>query len=178
MAEQQAQEQASPPQVQGKKKGGLIKIIIIGVAALGLAGGAGYYFLGRKAATPAHKEERAESREKKEAKARKSESKEKGEVGAVLALDPFIINVSGNASRFAKISLALEVKDEKALEHTKKMVPVIRDSMLSVLGAKAPEVFMDVKGRAEIKKEIFESIDPLFKEDILKGVYITDIIMQ
>ncbi len=72
----------------------------------------------------------------------------------------------------------MELKNEKAVEHTKKMTPVIRDIMLSVLGTKTPEVFMDVNGRAAMKKELFDGVNRLFADNDLKAVYITDIIMQ
>ena len=52
----------------------------------------------------------------------------------------------------------MELKNEKAVERTKKMTPVIRDIMLSVLGTKKPEVFMDVNGRVAMKKELFDGI--------------------
>jgi flagellar basal body-associated protein FliL len=72
----------------------------------------------------------------------------------------------------------VELKNEKAVERTKKMTPVIRDIMLSVLGTKKPEVFMDVNGRGAMKKELFDGVNRLFADSGLKAVYITDIIMQ
>ena len=96
----------------------------------------------------------------------------------MVSLEPFIINVLGTASRFVKISVAIELGNEKAVEHTKKMTPVIRDRMLTVLGAKPPEVFMDLNGRSAVKKELSDGVSGLFKDKDFKGVYITDIIMQ
>ena len=72
----------------------------------------------------------------------------------------------------------MELKNEKTAERTKKMTPVIRDIMLSVLGTKRPEVFMDVNGRGAMKKELFDGVNRLFADSGLKAVYITDIIMQ
>jgi flagellar protein FliL len=163
MAEEQVQE-VRAGDVPAKKKG-VPKIIVIGVLALAVAGGAGYFFFG-KTLIGANKSTEIQSHEKKK------------EVGPIIALEPFIINVSGSASRFVKISVAVELGSEKAVEHTKKLTPVIRDMMLTVLGSKAPEVFMDVNGRATMKKELFDGLSSLFKGSDLKGVYITDIIMQ
>jgi flagellar FliL protein len=147
------------------KKKGTLKILIIGDLAVVIAGGAGYFFFG-KTLMGSNKP------------AEKQTHEEKKEVGPIVALEPFIINVSGNASKFVKISVAVELGNEKVLEHTKKMIPVIRDMILTVLGSKAPEVFMDVNGRTAIKKELFDGINGLFRGSELKGVYITDIIMQ
>ena len=166
MLEEQTQETVQENAPPEKKKKGFLKVIIIGLVAAGLAGGGGYYFYGRTWLAQRGGKQVA------------CKVREKTEIGPILPLEPFIINVSGNSSRFVKISVALELKNEKAIEQTKKMSPVIRDSMLAVLGAKTPEVFMDVKGRTAMKKELFDSIDRLFADGGLKAVYITDIIMQ
>jgi flagellar FliL protein len=163
MAEEQVQEITSDGVPESKKKG-LIKILIIGLFVAIIAGGAGYYFYGKSLSN------RSSNSENKPV--------EKKEIGPIFALDPFIINVSGNTSRYVKISVAIELGSEKAVEHTKKMTPVIRDTMLTVLGSKAPEVFMDVNGRNGMKKELYDGISGFFKTADLKSVYITDIIMQ
>ncbi len=167
MAEEQIEEivqEIAPPE---KKKKGFLKVVVIGIVAAGLAGGAGYYFYGKTLlARHAQKQQVV------------SKVQEKVEIGPILSLDPFIINVSGDPQRFVKISVAMELKNEKAVEHTKNMTPVIRDIVLSVLGNKKPEVFMDVNGRAGIKKELFDGVNRLFTDSGLKAVYITDIIMQ
>ena len=64
------------------------------------------------------------------------------------------------------------------VEHTKKITPVVRDTMLTVLGAKTPETFLDVNGRNAMKKELQDAVGRLYKKGELKGVYITDIIIQ
>ena len=165
MAEEQVQEVKSDGVSAPARKGGLLKILVIGVLAVFIAGGAGYLFYGK---TLIGKYQHKQGQQKDLKK----------EVGPILALEPFIINVSGNTSRFVKISIAIELGNEKAVEHTKKMTPVIRDTMLTVLGSKTPEVFLDVNGRSAIKKELFDGVRVLFKGSDLRAVYITDIIMQ
>ncbi len=167
MAEAETQEKAAPEATEKPAKGkkGLIKMLIIVLAALGIAGACGYYFYGKNALAHASKE--------------KAEKKnEKVEVGPIVSLEPFIINVSGDSSKYVKISVALELKNEKGVEHAKKITPVIRDVMLGVLGSKTPETFIDVTGRNAIKKELFTTADRLFADNGLKAVYITDIVMQ
>ena len=183
MAEEQVQEskEAAP-----KKKKGSLKMVLIVLVALGLAGGAGYYLYGsallsghlqahaaRKAPPPAPSKEepREESRQEASAETQK-------EIGPIVSLDPFVMNIAGNPSRYVKISIALEVKDAKGEEHIKKVTPAIRDAMLKVLGVKPPEAFTDVNGRDAIKKELFNGVDSLFAKGDLKAVYVTDIIVQ
>ncbi len=167
MAETETQEKTAPEATEkpAKQKKGLIKILIIVLAVLGIAGAGGYFFYGKNVLAHASKE--------------KAEKKnEKVEVGPIVSLEPFIINVSGDSSKYVKISVALELKNEKGVEHAKKITPVIRDVMLGVLGSKTPETFIDVTGRNAIKKELFTTADRLFADNGLKAVYITDIVMQ
>jgi flagellar FliL protein len=167
MAEEAREEIVVPesPQ-QEKKKKGRLKVFLIAVVAAAIAGGVGYQLYGKTFLRSS------------EQKQETGKGQEKVEVGPILSLEPFIINVSGDPLKFVKISVAMELKNEKTAEQTKKMTPVIRDIMLSVLGTKKPEVFMDVGGRAAMKKELFEGVNRLFADNGLKAVYITDIIMQ
>jgi flagellar FliL protein len=166
--ETQTQEEAIPENEAPPKaaKKGFLKTLIITLVILGLAAACGYYVYGKTllANVQKHKTEKSE--------------KDKVEIGPIIALEPFVINVSGNSSRFVKISVAMEVKDEKGVEQIKKMTPVIRDMMLSVLGTKAPEVFMETGGRNAIKEEMFGRVSQFMADGNLKAVYITDIVMQ
>jgi flagellar protein FliL len=166
MADEQIEEVEGEETPQEEKKGGPLKLIIIAFLVLVVGGGAGYFFYGRTLIAKYQHKEGAVKEEKKV------------EVGPTLALEPFIINVSGNTSRYVKISVAIEVANEKAIEHTKKMTPVIRDRMLTVLGSKSPETFLDTNGKNTIKKELADAVSVLFEKKVFKGVYITDIIMQ
>jgi flagellar basal body-associated protein FliL len=108
-----------------------------------------------------------------------SVSAEKETVGGpILTLEPFVFNLAGNTSKFAKVSLALGVRDGKVFEDSKRIVPVLRDKALTVLSAKSPEMLADVNNRESMKKELYESLKGLFKEqNDLQSVYITDIII-
>jgi flagellar protein FliL len=167
-----------------KKKGKLMLFLLVILIVLGLGGGAAYYFYGHKImkmmpSRPSAPEP-AEKEKEKGKETSKETSKDKKHVpGSIVSLEPFIFNVSGNPSKFAKVSLGIEVKDAKVAEETKKIVPAIRDKMLLVLGTKPAEAFLDVNQRNAIKDELQESIKGLFKESgELNTVYITDIIIQ
>jgi flagellar FliL protein len=168
MAEEQKQqkiEATEEPQEEGKKKS-MLKIIILVVLFLVLAGGgaAGYFFYGKQIMQKYFNKKPPEGAEQ-------TEQKE--------TLEPFIFNMSGNQSKYAKVTLGVEFKDPKVMEEAKKMIPVIRDRILSIFGTKAPEVLMDVNQRNTIKDEIQTNLRTLFQDGTdLKAVYITDIIIQ
>jgi flagellar protein FliL len=153
-----------------KKKSGKLKLIMVITLVVLIGGGAGaYFFFGNqiKAKFFGGSTETVQ------------ETKKKEPMGPILSLEPFVFNIGGSAGKFAKITLGMEVKDAKVMEEAKKMVPAIRDKALSVLGAKGPEVLMDINNRNTLKQELHSSIKTLFKEGTeLKSVYITDIIIQ
>jgi flagellar protein FliL len=181
MAEEQKQqkiEATEEPQEEGKKKS-MLKIIILVVLFLVLAGGGatGYFFYGKQIMQKYFNKKPPEGAEQTEQK--ETTEKKKEIVGPILSLEPFIFNMSGNQSKYAKVTLGIEFKDPKVMEETKKMIPVIRDRILSIFGTKAPEVLMDVNQRNIIKDEIQTNLRTLFQDGAdLKAVYITDIIIQ
>jgi flagellar protein FliL len=153
-----------------KKKGGKLKLIMIIALVVLVGGGAGAYFVFGNQIKARFFGSSAEPVQ---------ETKKKEAMGPILSLDPFIFNIGGSSGKFAKITLGVEVKDAKVMEEAKKMVPAIRDKVLSVLGAKGPEVLMDINNRNSLKQELQNGIKTLFKDDgELKSVYITDIIIQ
>jgi flagellar FliL protein len=166
-----AGEQVAPK----KKRSKLVFVLVVLMLLAGSAAGAYFFygdqildryginaFAGRNAA-------------KKEAAVKQGKG---GSSGPILTLEPFIFNLAGNNSKFAKVSLAVHLQDGKAFEEAKKMVPVLRDKALTVLSAKSAEMLIDVNNRDSIKKELQESLRGLFKEkDDLNSVYITDIII-
>jgi flagellar FliL protein len=172
MAEEQveqevAAEEEEQPQ-EPKKKGKLKLILLVVFVALGLGAGGAYFFLGDKIMQQFFG-----------AEPKVIENKERKEVGPILSLEPFLFNISGNSSKFAKVTIGIELKDAKILEEARKMVPMVRDRSLSVLGSKGPEMLMDVASRNTIKEELSSSLKGLFKDQgDITAIYITDIIIQ
>ncbi len=153
-----------------KRKGKPLLFLLIIFLVLGLGAGAAYYFYGPRIMTMLTGKSSAPEGAHKE---------KKRAPGPIMTLEPFIFNLSGNPSKFAKISIGIEVKNVKLEEETKKMMPAIRDRILLVLGAKPAEVFLDVNQRNLVKEELQRSLKTLFREsDDLSAVYITDIIIQ
>ncbi|MCX5813509.1 MAG: flagellar basal body-associated FliL family protein [Proteobacteria bacterium] len=171
MEEEEQIEEENIEQPEEKKKGKFKLILLIVFLALIIGAGGTYFFFGDKiiqqfSGTPEGTVEP------------KKEKKEKA-VGPILSFEPFLFNISGNSSRFAKVSIGIELKDVKVLEEAKKMVPIVRDRVLSVLGTKGPEMLMDVNNRNAIKQELYNALKNMFKDQgDLTAIYITDIIIQ
>jgi flagellar protein FliL len=172
MAEERRDAKAIEAEEEEPKKGGMGKLImiIVLVVVLGGGGAAGYFF---RQKIPFVSQYFAKHEEGEET------AKKKTEVGPILPLDPFVFNLSGNQTKFAKVSVAVEMKDTKVMEEAKKMIPVIRDGILTVLSAKSPDVLLDMASRDKIKKELQEHLKGVFHvENGVQAVYITDMVIQ
>ena len=173
MAEGKREEQDQGA-IEETPKGGKGKIILIAVLVLLLGGGGagGYVFRDKIPYVNQYFG-------KHEAEGEEAAKKKKSEVGPILPLDPFVFNLSGSQTKFAKIAVAVEMKDTKVMEQAKRMIPVIRDGVLAVLGSKSPEALLDVVGRDKLKKEIQDNLKTVFLvENGVSAVYITDIVIQ
>jgi flagellar basal body-associated protein FliL len=121
---------------------------------------------------------KGQPQDKEDKEVPKVEETKKVEIGPILSLEPFLFNVAGSPSRFAKISIGVELKDKEAAEEGRKLTPLLRDKVLFVLSKKGSDVLMDVNGRRH-KQEVFAALKDVFpKEDAIRNVYITDIIIQ
>ncbi len=187
MAEEEIiEEKAEQKPVKKKKKSKLPLLIIFLVLGMGTA--AALFFFGESimpeyfSGLTKRAEKKSESVEEKKTERRTERAHErtveKG-TGPVLTLEPFLFNIGGSSSKFAKVSIGIELRDAKVLEEAKKMVPIIRDKSLSVLGSKGAEHLMDVNSRNVLKQELQDGLKDLFKyKDDINAIYITDIIIQ
>jgi flagellar basal body-associated protein FliL len=170
MEEQQIEEE-NVEQPEEKKKGKFKLILLIVLLALCIGAGGTYFFFGDQII-------RKFSGIPEDSVEHKKEKKDKT-VGPILSFEPFLFNILGSSSRFAKVSIGIELKDAKVLEEAKKMMPIARDRVLSVLGTKGPDMLMDVNNRKAIKQELYNSLKNIFKDPgDLTAIYITDIIIQ
>jgi len=167
---------AAREDVPPKKKKSKILILLILVIVLGGTGAAAYLFFGDRILESVIKNSKTGRDITKKAAA--TETKKGNSGGPILTLEPFIFNLAGQNSRFAKVSLAVGLQNPKAFEEAKKIVPVLRDKALMVLSAKSVEELIDVNKRDSIKLELQNILKEVFKEkEDLESVYITDIII-
>jgi flagellar FliL protein len=173
MAEKKGPE-TEPDVVEEVQKGGKGKLILIVVVVLVLMSGvAGAYVFRSSIPYLNHYFPKQGENDHQES------TKKKAHPGPILPLDPFIFNLGGSQTKFAKVSIAVEMVDAKVMERAKGMIPVIRDGVLSVLGSKSPESLLEITQRDKIKKEIHDSLKALFPVDnSVQAVYITDLVIQ
>lgn len=150
---------------EGKKKSGLIKLIIIGVVALAVLGGGGFaaykFFFAKPAASPAGEgKAEAAKEEKKEEKKEAKGGKEGEKVAPPYSLEPFIVNLADpGGKRYLKLTVSLDVKDEKLKKELDARMPQIRDSVLLLLSSKTFADISPVSGKIKLRNEVLKIIN-------------------
>jgi len=154
----------------GKKKLIIILLIIILITAAG--GGAAYKFLVL---------DKQDEEAKKEKKAEKivEEIKNVEELGIQFDVGTFIVNLQDrDADRYLKISLVLEVQDEKIKMELEKRLPQIKDAITTLLFTKSSKELKTAEGIEELKEEIIKRINAILPIGGVKNVYFTDFVIQ
>ncbi|MFO0752725.1 MAG: flagellar basal body-associated protein FliL [Thermodesulfovibrionales bacterium] len=147
-----------------KKSKNMLLVIIIAVAVL--AGGGGAFFFLTKSG--GGKEQKKESHEEP-----------KKEEGVMVALDPFVVNLSdNNGNRFLKVTMQLEVAGPAIMEKAKNKTPQLRDAVITLLTSKTSDALVSPEGKLQLKDEVNIMANQILGSNSVKNVYLTDFVMQ
>ena len=98
--------------------------------------------------------------------------------GGLVSAGELTTNVSDVAgNRYLKVEVSLEVSDKKSAEAEtiKEYMPIIRDSILTILHSKT---VADLDDREALKEEIKTDLNKKLGKGFIKSVYFTNFIMQ
>lgn len=164
--EEEQEEQEGKEEDQPKRKKFPVKIIIIGILVLCLAGGG--FFVWKSGLLAGNKEEASLEEEDKNQ-----------EMGPVYPLDTFIVNlVGGRGKNYLKAKIELELDDEKTVAIVDKRLPQLRDAILTMLSSKAHEDINTLEGKFQLRAEIISTLNQYIHKGRVKNVYFTDFIVQ
>lgn len=141
-----------------------IKLIVIGLVIFLVAMG-GSYFLMKSLMAPLMPKEKGP---------------ENVLTGNLVEVGEFTTNVNDvNGQRFLKVTVTVEVASEnkKALEEVTQYMPVIKDSILTIIASKTA-ADLDVRNRDNLKSEIKVDLNAKIGGDLIRNIYFTDFIMQ
>ena len=161
---------AQPTVDAGPKKGKSKKLLIIVIAAVlalvAIGGGAVFYLKKKQAA------EETEYAEEEDARPVKSRKRDPGGKPVFVALELFTVNLADrDADRYAQITIALELVDEKSSEMIKNHMPIIRNYILMTLSHKTSAELLEKDGKlklsSELKREVAKALgmEPPPEED-------------
>jgi flagellar protein FliL len=177
MAEKEKKSEEQAEGQDGKdvqpKKGLPIKLIIICVVALCIAGGGLYVWKGGLLSKSSDKKEAAEGSKTAEGEAAVTD------VGAMYELETFIVNLTGGAgNNYLKVKISLELDSELLKAEVEKRLPQFRDSILTLLSGKTFDEVKTVEGKAQIRAEILTILNQFLKTGKITNVYFGDFIVQ
>ncbi len=169
----ESQDEDSPvPQKSALKKwlilGGLVFIL------LAAGGGAAVFFL------PEYLPEPLNFFDQKPAKGSPAHKKPpEEERGHIYTMDPLIVNLAdADQNRYLKIRINLESTKPEANEEFSKKLPLIKDTILTILSQKKSEEMFPSSGKEKLKAEMLRSINPNLLELKIKAVYFSEFVIQ
>lgn len=184
-----AEETAAPEPVVVEKPAkqsnmGLILVVVL-VSLISSAGGAGLtaHLVGKAIAKlPAAGAEGAEGTHQTEESRKEEALVEAIEHGAVVPLDPFVVNLADqDAARYLRIKVSLMVDDKakvKEVIENQALTLKVRDVILQTLTRKTSQDLINEEGKNKLRAEIQEGIGRYFKEPKLTDVMFTEFVIQ
>jgi flagellar FliL protein len=95
----------------------------------------------------------------------------------LIALEPFILNLT-DPGRHLKVSIQLELNDEKDETKVKERNPKLRDIIIMLLSSKTIEAVSSPEGKFQLKDELLLRANQAMEKEMFKNVYFTDFVMQ
>ena len=97
-----------------------------------------------------------------------------------ILLNQFVVNLHNESSlkNYLKLEVALMYTDEKHEIMINENLNKIRDVIIGVLRSKSSSEILDEENTIQIKKEIITDVNVELKDDIVKDVYFTDLVIQ
>ncbi|MEJ5173048.1 MAG: flagellar basal body-associated FliL family protein [Hydrogenothermaceae bacterium] len=168
MAEEKENQEGQ--QQEEAKGGGKKKLIIILLPVLLILIGGGF---------GAYKFFLSKPEDQKESEKIAKEVKKTEEHGVELEVGTFIANLADkDADRYIKVTIIMEVQDEKVKEEATKRMPQIKDSINTLLFTKTSDELKSPEGIEKLKEEIIKRTNAILPLGGVKDVYFTEFIIQ
>ena len=177
MPEETVEEQeAKPPAKNRSAIGKMLLIVLLALVSSGGGGVLSFVLISRTLNTRAKEAEKPEKAAEEERIARMLED------GAVLPLEPFVVNLADTeAARYLRIKISLMVDNKakvKELSENQALQLKVRDVILQSLTAKTSQELINQEGKNKLRHEIQEKAAIYFREPKLVDVMITEFVIQ
>lgn len=160
---------------EGKKKGKGMKLAIIGVLAILLLGGGGYFLVGAGYLSLGF----LSSKEDGAVKDASAKAKAADEPAPVYPMRSFIVNLAGSKGRrYLKVTLSLALSEDAVKKEIKKRLPWMRDQILTILSSKTFEDIQDSVGKRRLRREIVARVNRILKTGKAQRVFLTEFVIQ
>jgi flagellar FliL protein len=156
---------------EASKKGFPIKIILISIMVLLIAGGGLAAWKMGVLAKPGGNTARGEVVDDKA-------KKTNNDIGPILALDTFIVNLIGQGRSYLKTRIELELDNENTTVEINRRLPQLRDKILTTLSSKSFEDINTLEGKYQLRSELIASLNQYLTTGKVTNIYFTDFIVQ
>lgn len=147
----------------------MIIIISVVVLFMGMVG-AGFYILWNKMSTPIQNPAELEEEVVKE---------DEAIIGPLYPLKTMIVNLADRSGkRYLRVTMELELSDDKMVESMDKRLPQIRDTILMILPTKTFEDISTTPGKIRVRNEMMDKINSLFVNGSITNIYFTEFVVQ
>ena len=136
---------------------------------------------GEHAAKEEHAEAKGEHGEKGEKgdKAGGAHGADEGGPGPSMRLDNFIVQVRApEGDRYAHLTMELEVGAETDKKAFETRMPRIRDSVIGYLADRTEDELRGSEGLGQVKEALLKKIDEIVPGHRIRGLFITEFIIQ
>jgi flagellar FliL protein len=160
---------AEKEKAQQEKKAGFAKLPLFGIIALILIMNVlvvGKVFFGGGGKPKTDKEAHGKHEKKEE------------EVGEKLALDEFLLNLSGGNNHYLRATFAVGLRKGVKEKEMEEEVAPIRDAMLSVLTTKTLEDISTQAGKEKLREEMVKKINEELGEEKVVKIYFVNFAAQ
>ena len=109
-----------------------------------------------------------------------SPEKDLADLGVLVGLQEIIVTLQSDTgkTRYLRININLEVKNQMAADVVTTRLPQLRDIVIMALSDKTVDDMSRPEGKKGLRDEIFRRIDEQMPEGILMNVYFSDLVVQ
>ena len=99
--------------------------------------------------------------------------------GPIYPLDTFIVNLADEGGkRYLRVTMNLELTDDKFESQMEHRLPQVRDSVLTILPTKRFDDIRTVEGKTFLRNEIIAKLNTLFGSESVANIYFTEFVIQ
>lgn len=100
-------------------------------------------------------------------------------MGPLYSMDTLIVNLADEGGkRYLRVTMDLEVAEEKVIEEVKGRLPQIKHSILMILPTRYVDEINTVDGKIELREELLEKMNSFLEPGSIKNIYFTEFVIQ
>ncbi len=101
------------------------------------------------------------------------------ELGPLVEVGALVVNIAHrDSSRFLKMGITLEARDDRAAREIENRMPQLKDAALLLAGNKTFDDIRDLQGKMQLKADLLARFNELAGRDRVVDLYFTDFVVQ